>query len=155
DQVVRVVGIHGEPAASGVLVNREHMVPGLAAIARAEDAAFFLRSRESSGDTGVDRIGILGMNDVLADAPALREPHVLPRRARVGGLVDAVALHIAVADGTSFARAGPDGLGIAGRDRKRADRLRALLIEDRDPALAGVGRLPDAARRRARVVGVR
>ena len=42
---------------------------------------------------------------------------------------------------------------IGGRDGERADGLRGLVVEDRRPAHAAVGGLPDAARRRADVVG--
>src|SRR6266536_3321129 len=38
----RVVGIHGDVGAAGVLVHEEHSLPGLAAISGAEDAALGL-----------------------------------------------------------------------------------------------------------------
>src|SRR6185436_8769729 len=44
-----------------------------------------------------------------------------------------------------FAAAGVDDVGIGGRDGDRADRAARLVVEDRRPDAAGVGRFPDAA----------
>ena len=69
---------------------------------------------------------------------------------RVGRLVDTVA-PAAVRRAVRFARADPHDRGIGGRDRDIADGRHGSLFEDRRPRRAAVGRLPDAARRRADV----
>ena len=100
--------------------------------------------------SGFDRV-----DQDAADPAGLGEPQMLPRRAGVDRLVDAVAHHVAVADGPWLASAGPDDLGIGRRDGERADRLHGLLVEDRREGLARIDRLPHAARRGAGIVGRR
>src|SRR5258707_2069171 len=107
------------------------MVPRLSAVSGAKYAALLLRSRDAAGHAGVHGFSILRMDDDAADAAALHDPQVLPGGAGVDGLVDPVALHIAVANRAGFAGAGPYGLGIGGCDGEGADRHGRLLIEDR------------------------
>ena len=104
-----------------------------------------MAEHRGEGDVGVRR-----MDDDLADLPLLL-PDVLPGLAAVGGLVDAVAGHDVAAD-VGLAGADVDDVGIGRRDGDGADGRGRLIVEDRLPGEAAVGRLPDAAGRRGRVV---
>ena len=77
-----------------------------------------------------------------------------PRLPRVGGLVDAVADR-EVRTRQAFAAADVQDVGIRRRDDDPADRAGRLVVEDRLPRAAGVGRLPDAAVDHADVERVR
>ena len=86
------------------------------------------------------------------DRLRLLQADVRPRLAGVGGLVDAVALDDVAAQ-LGLAHPGVDDVGIRRRDRDGADRRGLdLLVGDRPPRQAAVGRLPDAAAGRAEVV---
>ena len=69
-----------------------------------------------------------------------------PRAARVGGLVDAVAVRRHDAADGVLAHADVDDVRVGGRDRDRADRRGLhLAVGDVGPRAAAVGGLPDAA----------
>ena len=79
------------------------------------------------------------------------KPDVLPGGARVAAAVDAVAGEDVAAD-ARFAGADEDEVGVGFGDRHRADRGRAdLEVGDREPVVAAVGGLPQAAARGAEV----
>ena len=149
---VGIFGVEGKAGAAGVGIDEENALPGLPAIAGAEDAALFLGSGEAAGDAGVDDIGVGGMHDDAPDASALHEAHVFPCGAGIGGFIDAVALHIAIADGPRFAGAGPHRLRVGGRDGQRPDGLGRLIVEDGGPVGAAVSGFPNPARGRSHVV---
>ena len=148
----RVLRVHRETRAAGVLVDEEHAVPVLAAVGRAVDAALLLRRGDAPHDAREDDVGVRRMHEDAADAAGLVESHVRPRAAGVHRLVDAVADHVAVANRPRFAGAGPDDVRIGGRDGERADRRHRHAVGHRHPADAAVGRLPHAARRGAGVI---
>src|SRR5579885_2959836 len=95
------------------------------------------------------------MDDDPADAACFVETHVLPGLSRIGRLVDAVAHHVAVANGPSLAGSGPDLVVVGTRYRKRADSLDGLAVEDWGEGVAAISRFPDAAGRGSDVVGGR
>ena len=82
-----------------------------------------------------------------------RRPMFVHVLAGVGRLVDAVARREGPA--RLIARSDVDGVRLGRRNRDRADRRDVDVVEDRLPCRAGVRRLPDAAFRRADVVGRR
>ena len=102
--------------AAGVLVAKEDALPGLAAIARAIDAALLVRAMRVTERGDVDEIGILRVDAHLADVARLREAAVRPGLAAVGGLVDAVAVRD-VAANRRLAHADVDH--VAGRTPRR------------------------------------
>ena len=89
-------------------------------------------------------VRIARVDDDLRDLLAVAQAQMRPRRAGVGGLVDAVAGG-EVRPLQAFAAADVDDVRIGRRDRDGADRSGGLVVEDRRPRPAGVGRLPDAA----------
>ena len=100
------------------VVDLQHLLPGRAAVGRLVDAALAAGPEERAGrrdehDVVVDRI-----DDDAVDVPRLAQPHVAPRLAAVGRLVDAVAPRRALAV-VRFAGADPDEVGILLRHRRR------------------------------------
>src|SRR6185295_18481741 len=108
EQRPRILRVHRQTRAAGVLVDEEHALPVLAAVGRAEDAALLLRCGDASDRAGKDDVGIGRMNEDAADAAGLVEAGLRPRLAGVERLVDAVADHVAVANRPRLARARPD-----------------------------------------------
>ena len=145
DELARVLRVHVETGAPGVLVDEEDLLPVLAAVHRAIDTAFLLRSGQSARSTDISDVGIRGVGHDLADAAGFVETHVSPGAAGIGRLVDAVAHHIAVADGPGLSGARPHDGGIRERNRERTDGGYGLAFEDRDPTIAPVRGLPDPA----------
>ena len=149
---IRIFLRHLESRAARVLIHEQGVLPGLAAVLAAEHAPLLLRAGRAAERADQHEILIGRMDDDRADAARLRQAHLRPRLAGVGGLVDAVAHHVHVADGPGLAGAGPHDVRIARRDSERADRLRRLVVERRLPGESAVDALPHAARRGARVV---
>ena len=148
-----MLAIECESRAAGVLVHEQHAIPRHTAVRCAIHAALLLRPGRAAKGTDIHKIRIRRMHDDLADASDFLETDVLPRRARIGRLVDAVAHHVRVADGPRFAGAGPHNSRVRRRNRECPDRLHTLVIEDRPEGARAVGRLPDATRGGAEIVG--
>src|SRR5262249_21350781 len=110
------------------------------------------RPRGAAHRAYVNDVGVGRMEKNASDAAGLGEPHVRPRLAGVSRLVDAVAHDVGVADDPGFASPCPNDARIRRRYGKRANCLYRLFVEHRLERLAAVRRLPDAARRRARIV---
>ena len=111
----------------------------LAAVGRAEDAALRVRAVRMAEHRDEDAVGIARIDGDLRDLLAVAQAEVRPGLAGVGGLVDAVA------DGEvgalqAFAAADVDDVRVRRRDRERADRAGRLVVEDRLPGAAVVGR---------------
>jgi hypothetical protein len=87
---------------------------------------------------------IARIDDDRTNLACIAQAEVLPRPARVGRFVDAVADR-QVRTLQSLAAPDVDDLRIGRRDGDRADRLGRLIVEDRRPGVAVVGGLPDAA----------
>src|SRR6516165_9848869 len=106
---VWIVRIHGQSRAAGVLASEQHPRPVLAAVGRAINTTLLLRSGRASQHAREYDVRIRGVHDDAANAAGLRQAQVCPGAPGVGGLVDAVAHHVAVADDPGFARACPHG----------------------------------------------
>src|SRR6185437_5354551 len=116
EERVGIVRVHREARAAGVLVHEEDALPRRAAVGRLEDAALLLRRGDASDRARINDVGVGRVDDDAADAARLLEPGVLPRHAGVGGLVDAVAHDVAVADDPGFAGPGPHLVVVGGGD---------------------------------------
>ena len=145
--------VHGNVGAARVLVHEQDLLPGGAAVGGAEDAALRLRPVGVAQRTRERDVRVRGVHDKPRNPPRLLQPHERPRPPCVHGLVDALADRDVAAD-LALAGARPDHVGVRRGHRQRTDRLDRLAVEDRVPVHAPVGRLVDAARRRAHVVGV-
>ena len=140
--------------AAGVLVLEQHVLERLAAVGRAEDAALLVRAVGMAERGDEQAIRVLRIDRELRNLLRVAQAEMRPGLAGVGRFVDAVA------DGEvrarqPFAAADVDDVRIGRRDGDPADRSGRLVVEDRLPGAAGVGRLPDAAVDHADVEGVR
>lgn len=93
---------------------------------------------------GESTVGVLRIDANIGDLIAVFQARVGPGLAAIGGFVDAIA------DGEigalkALARADIDRLGAALRHRQAPDTSGWLVVEDRLPGVAVVGRLPDSA----------
>ena len=136
------------------VVDVQHLLPRVARVIAHEHTAFLVRTEGVSDRRHVDLLRVERVDDDARDVPGVGEAEMPPRLPAVGGLVHAVAERDRVAD---VRLAGPDvdHLGIGRVDRHVADRLHRLLVEQRCPTRASVGRLPHAARRGCDVDGAR
>src|SRR5690348_4861128 len=149
----RIARVHREIGAARAVVHREHLLPRRAAVGGVVDAALALWTKRLSDGAHVHRIRIARIDDDSRDVSRGLEPGVLPRPARVSGLVNAVAERVVGTNEPRLAGAGPHDIVRRGRDGERANRRDVLLVEDRLPGGAAVRGLPDAAVRRTRIDG--
>ena len=125
-----------------------------AAVGRAVEAALRIRAVRMSEHGDEEPVGIARVDGDLRNLLAVAQAEMRPGLAGVGGFVDAVA------DGEvgplqALAAADVDDVRIGGRDGDGADGAGRLVVEDRIPGAAVVGRLPDAAVAHADVEDVR
>src|SRR6266849_1421437 len=104
-----------------------------------------------AGGAGPYRVAVGRAHLDAGDALGILEAGPLPGVAAVCRLIETVAHRSAVAR-PRLARAHPDGLRILGIDGNGANRLH-VVVEDRFPGYAAVGRAPDAAARRSHIDG--
>ena len=161
---LRIRWIERHLDASGVLIFVEDFFPALAAIERAIDAALRVGTIRMPEHGHEDAVGVAGIDCDGCDLAAVFKlgagtgrfqilAQMLPGLAGVSGFVHAIA-HGQVRALQALAAAGIDHVGIGGRDRQRADGAGGLPVEDRQPHVAGVGRLPNAAVDRGHVKDV-
>src|SRR5262249_31639420 len=144
DQDVRVARVYHHVGDAGVLADRQDVLPGLAAVGGLEQAAVAARPPERPLGGDVDDVRVARVEDDAGDVLRLLEAEVLPGLAAVVGAINAVAVADA-ALAVVLAGADPDDVGVLRVEDDAADRVRALVVEDRRPGGAGVGGLPDAA----------
>ena len=138
----RVGRVDHQIGRAGVFVNEKHLRPGASAVCGLEYAAFRVRPPEVSAGGDVDDVDVGRIDDNATDRACVPEPHVGPRRAAVGTLVDTVA-PARTLSGVCFAGTEPDCLRRRWRDRHRADRHhRVDGIKDGIPGNAVVRTLP-------------
>src|SRR5205814_10537170 len=137
---------------TGTVVKIENFLPGLAAIASAENAALgvFTVGVAESSDEG--DVGIRGMDDDLADVAGVFQADIVRGFAAVVRTVNAVA-EGNVAANASFAGADVNDIGIRCGDCDAGDGGGGLLVERRIPGSAAGRGCPDAAGTRARITG--
>ncbi len=140
----RRLAVDDEVDRADAVVDVEHLLPRLAAVGRAEDAAFLVLREQVAHRGDVHHVGVRRMNDDARDVVGVGESHELPGRAGVGGLEDALA-RVRRARVRLIAGAHPDDVRIGGRDGDGAHGRGADAVGDRRPRRAGVRRLPEAA----------
>ena len=147
----RVGRIHHEVRRAGLVVDEQHLLPALAAVKGAEDAAVRVRSPHMALRCHVDNVGVPRVDADAGDLLGVLKTDVRPGGAPVGGLVDAVTVRRVAADGR-LAHAGDDHVRVRLGDGDRADRggLQEL-VGNRFPRAAAVGGLPQPAAGRAEV----
>src|SRR4030042_367474 len=110
-QEARMIGVHGNLEAAGVLVGEERVFPGLPAIFGAEDAPLLLGAVAVPERSHEHDIGIAGVDGHPANPARLLEAHMLPGLAGIGGFIDAVADRDIAAD-EGLTRPRPDDVGV-------------------------------------------
>ena len=141
---VGVFRIEREIRSAGVLVFREHLLEGAAAVGRAIDAALRAWPVRVTEDRGEQPVGVARIDDDHRDLLPIAQAEVRPRLAGVGRFVDAVA-HRQIRPRQPLAAADVDDVRVGRRDGDRANRAGRLIVEDRRPRAAEVVGLPDAA----------
>src|SRR5204862_7374735 len=110
-QRLRMIRIDDELDRAGLVVLVENLLPRLAAVLRAEDAAIGIRRRVMTERRHVDDVGVAGIDANLRDVLGLGEAGLRPRLPGIGRLVRAVALDDVAADIRS-ARSDLDAAGM-------------------------------------------
>ncbi len=139
----RIVRIDCNRKAADVVVLEEHPLERRAAIERAIDAAFGVRSVRVAQHGNEKSLRIIRIDGHPGDLLPVAQTEMRPRLPAVDRLIDAVA------DGEigalqSLAAAGINNSRIARRYRKRTDRTRRLPIEDRHPRASGIFSPPNS-----------
>ena len=139
-----IARVEGEIDGAGVFVLVEHLLPGLAAVGGAEDAALRVGAVGVAEHGDEEAVGIVRVDEDGGNLLAVAQAEVAPGLAGVGRFVHAVA------DGEvgalqAFAAADVDDVGVGGRDGEGADGAGGLVVEDGLPGAAVVVGLPDAA----------
>ena len=151
----RVGRVDAEVDGAGLGVAEQHLLPGRAAVARAEHAALLVRPEGVAERGHVDQIGVVRIDADAADVARVGQADAAPGRAAVGRPVDAVAVRDVDAD-ARLAGAGVDDVGVGGGHGDRAHGGGPEeAVGDVLPVGAAVGRLPDAAGAGAEVEGLR
>ena len=141
---VEVRRVDVDVGAAGLRVDVELTLPVLPAVDGLEYAALFVGTPFMPHPARVDDIGIVGVDANPRDPIGILEADVRPRIAAIVRPVHAIAERGVVA-WVLLARADVDDLGVRRRQLDRADRDDVLLVEDRLPRRAAVGRFEDAA----------
>jgi hypothetical protein len=148
---VRIVRIHDQIGAAGVLIHLQHLRPALAPVAGSKHAALRLRAISMSQCACEHDVGIFRIHNHTRDAAGFFEPHQVPGLARIERLINALP-NGDMAANERFAGARPHDVRIAAGNGKRADGGHRLPVEDRFPMRSAIGRFENTARSCARII---
>ena len=140
----RVVRVESHIGRAGVLVDEADFRPRRTAVLGTVNPPLRVRPEGVPENRRVADVRVLRIDDNGADLPDLF-PDVLPRLARVGRFEDPGARRDVAAD-VRFTGTNVDHIRVAGGHGDAADGTRRLVVEDRLPLQAAVGRLPDSTR---------
>ncbi len=141
---VRVARVERDVERARVVVGEQHAPERRASVGRPVDAALLIRAVRVPERRDEQAVRVMRIDRDRGDLLGVAQAEVRPRRARVGGLVHAVADR-EVGPVQAFPAAGVDRVVVARRHRERTDRTGALAVEDRRPRPPGVVRPPHAA----------
>ena len=144
----------GEIDRAGVRIVKENARPRRAAIGRPIHAAFLVWRISMTERSHQQRAGIMRVDEDATDLPRSLESDRPPGGTGIGRSIHSVAVDDV---GAHVGFAAPDihGLGIARRNRDRADRGHRLRIHDREPGAPGIRGFPDTTADRTEVSGLR
>src|SRR6266581_5815545 len=128
-QDARIAWIHRNVRTTTVLIHKEHALPMVAAISRAEDTAFLLGTISVPEGARQHDVRILWIDGDVSDAAGFLEPHQFPGLAGVGRLINAGANRNVAAD-PSFTSTGPNNIWIRRSHCQRTDRRHRLAVKD-------------------------
>src|SRR5215831_7186838 len=148
----RIVWIEADIDRSGVLVLVEHLGPGLAAVGRAKDAAFRIRSEGVAECRDQHDIRIVRIDDHRPDLTRVLEAEMAPGLAAIDRAVHAISVgHVPAR--RSLAGPDVDDAVVGWRDGDGADRADRGAIGQRLPGVTAIGCLPHTARHSAEIKG--
>src|SRR5205823_3923008 len=107
NQGVRLGGVHRHVDDARLVVYEFDLFPGRPAVSGLVQAAVGVGAVEPAQRADVNGVGVLRVDDDLADLEGLFQAHALPGLTTVGGLVDAIAVGDAIAR-VALAGADPD-----------------------------------------------
>ncbi len=142
--LARVAQVHVQVGAARVVVDRQNVIPGRAAVPRAEDAALGVGSPLVTQRADIGDVGVLRMHADALDALRVVEADVGPGLAAVGRAPDAQSVRNGV---TRVALAGAEIEDVVVR-RGHVDgahRIGLLVLPLSLEGVAAVGRLPQTA----------
>ena len=152
--VTRVRQVDVDVRAPRVLVDEQHVVPRLATVGRAEDAALPVGPPLVAHGADQCHVGVAWVHHDALDALAVIEAEVGPGGTAVGRAVHAVAVRDRVAR-VALAGTEPDDVVVGGGQRQRAHRVGVLVVPLVLECHTAVGGLPDAPVRRSDPEGTR
>src|SRR6266404_3963442 len=145
---VRALRIHGDVAHSRVVIYLQDLRPRFSPVRRLVNAALRIRPPQMPQRRHVQHIRISRMNHNAPNVTRCAQPHVLPSLSSVQRFIGSVAPRRTLPI-VRFARPHPHHRRIRWCDSDVADRRYSLLVENRRPRGAIVGRLPNATRSHA------
>ena len=89
--------VHHQIVRAGVVVDLHHLLPALSAVGRLVDSALAAGAPQAAGGGDEHDVVVARIDHDAVDVARRRQPHVRPRLAAVGRLVDAVAPRRALA----------------------------------------------------------
>ena len=148
-----VGGVHRQVYGARLVAHEQHTLPGVAAVAGAEDAPLAVGRPGVAQRRHVHEVRVAGVNAHTRYVPAVGQPNVPPRLAPVRGLVHAVARGDVVPD-AGLAHSGVDDVGVrvGDGDSPHGGGLEEA-VRDVLPVGAAVVGLPDAPVARPEVEG--
>src|SRR3569833_2229732 len=78
-----ILRVHRQAGATGIRVDKQLMLPGLATIAGMIDATLLLRRRQATERADINAVGVCGIYQDATDAAAVLQPHVGPGLASI------------------------------------------------------------------------
>ena len=141
---VGVRRVHFDVRAAGVFVHIKNLLPILAAVRRAINAALGVRAVGMPEHGGKHVVRVAGINGERRNLLAVAEAQMRPGLAAIGGFINAVA-HREVRPLQAFAGRDVNSIRVGRRDGDGSNRLRGLLVEDGRPGAAVVVRFPNPA----------
>ncbi len=141
---VGMARVDADVVGAGVFVLVEHLLEVLAAVGRAKDSAFGIRTVRMAERGDEEPVGVRGVHVDHGDHLAVAKTEVHPGLASISGFVDTVT-HGEIRSDDAGARADVDDVRVGGGDRDRADRTGWLVVEQRYPSRTVISRAPHAA----------
>ena len=121
----------------------EHLAPGVASVGGFENAALGVCAPGRSHGCDPNGIGVVAVHNNAVDVAGFFESHALPSFSAIEGAVDAGTGIVRVSR-ISFARSGPDDIGVGGVNGECPDGLFGHIVEEGFPGHPSGVRLPQS-----------
>src|SRR5205807_1576615 len=132
-----IIGVHDQRADAGGVVDKQGLLPGLAAIGGAKDAALSVGSPDMPQNTHDNDVGVVRINHDVGDLAGISKSHEFPGGPGIGREVDPFAGDQIVA-GIRLARPHPHQIGIGGGQGNRANGDSSFFFKDGLPGESAI-----------------